>query len=83
MDYTSTPITATFIAGADSTTIDVPVTSDNATEESETFDLTFTIPSSLSRVIPGNIIMAVGNITDSTCKFLLLFLSSTALSSLF
>jgi len=66
VDYISTPITATFTAGITRTTIDVPVIIDAINEDSETFDLTFTIPSSLNRVIPGDIIMAVGNITDTT-----------------
>ncbi|XP_065905004.1 uncharacterized protein [Dysidea avara] len=66
VDYISTPITATFTAGTNSTTIDVPVSTDDSAEGPETFDLTFTIPSSLSRVVPGDIVMAVGNITDTT-----------------
>jgi len=69
VDYTSAPITATFTAGTTSTTVDVPVSTDNITEGSESFDLTFTIPSSLSHVIPGNIAMAVGSITDTTSKY--------------
>ena len=68
MDYTTTPITATFSAGTTSTTIDVSVSIDDITEGSESFDLTFTIPSSLSHVIPGNITVAVGNITDTKSK---------------
>ena len=68
MDYTSTLIPATFTAGTTNTTIDVPVTTDNIVEEPETFDLTFAIPSLLSGVIPGNIIMAVGNIIDTTSE---------------
>ena len=66
MDYTSTPITTTFTAGTTSTTIDISVSTDDISEGPETFDLTFTIPSSLSRVVPGNITMAIGNITDTT-----------------
>ena len=69
MDYTSTPITATFTAGATTTTINVPVTMDNIAEQSETFDLSLTIPPALSGdVVPGNIATAVGNITDITSK---------------
>ena len=68
MDYTSTPITATFTAGTNSTTINVPVTSDNITEIPETFDLHFTIPPSLSRVAPGDINISIANITDSTSR---------------
>ena len=69
VDYTSTPINTTFAANATSTTINVPVTEDAIAEESETFDLTFIIPSSLSgKVIPGKITKAVGLITDDTSK---------------
>jgi len=68
VDYTSTLITATFIAGATSTTIDVPVTIDAISEDSETFDLRFIIPPSQSHVVPGNITMAVGNIADTTSR---------------
>ena len=71
MDYTSAPITATFPAGATTTTIDVPVTRDNIAEQPETFGLSFTIPSSLSDVVtPGTITSAEGTITDDTCKML-------------
>ena len=69
MDYDSTTITITFTAGTTSTTVNVSVTNDNIAEKSETFDLNFIIPSSLSgRVIPGTITKAVGNITDDTGK---------------
>ena len=69
MDYTSTPIIATFAANTTNTTIDVPVTKDIVAEELEAFDLTFIIPSSLSgQVIPGKITKAIGVITDDTSK---------------
>ena len=68
MDYSSIPITATFPAGVNSTTINVPVTKDVIVEETETFDLNFTIPSSLKRVMMGNISRALGNIIDNTSK---------------
>ena len=69
MDYISIPITATFAANSTSTTINVPITKDNIAEQSETFDLTFIIPSSLSgQVIPKRINKAVGVITDDTSK---------------
>ena len=69
VDYNSTPINATFAANTTSTTINVPVTKDAIAEESETFDLSFIIPSSLSgQVIPGKITKAVGVITDDTSK---------------
>ena len=67
MDYTSTPITATFTAGTTSTTINIPVTNDSIVEEPESFNLSFTIPSSLSEVVvPGSINSAIGTITDNT-----------------
>jgi len=69
VDYTSTPIIATFTAGDDSTMISVPITMDDIAEQSETFDLSLTIPPALSGdVIPGNISTAVGNITDDTSE---------------
>ena len=67
MDYTSSPITATFIAETTSTRIDVPVIKDNIGEGLETFDLNFTIiPSSPSDVEPGHITTAIGQIIDTT-----------------
>ena len=45
------------------------MTKDNIVEESEKFDLTFIIPSSLKgQVLPGNITDAVGNIIDNSSK---------------
>ena len=47
--------------------VNISVTNDSIVEESETFNLAFIIPSSLSgRVIPGDITTATGNITDDT-----------------
>ena len=61
VDFTSAPINATFAAHTTNTTINVPVILDIIAEESETFDLTFIIPPSLSnQVIPGKITKAVG-----------------------
>ena len=69
MDYTSTPVDATFTAGSIDATISIPVTMDVLAEESEVFNLKFTIPSSLSsKVVPGNITTANGTITDDTSK---------------
>ena len=69
MDYTSTPISATFTPGSTNVTINVPVTMDDIVEDSETFALNFTIPATLSgKVIPGNITTANGTITDDTSK---------------
>ena len=66
VDYISTPITATFPAGATNVTIDIPVTMDNIVEQRETFDLSFTIPSFSNHVIPGRITETVGAILDAT-----------------
>ena len=69
MDYNSTPITATFAAGTNSTTINVPVIKDIISEDDvETFDLILTIPSSLKSVFSGSISKAFGNIIDNTSK---------------
>ena len=71
MDYISTPILATFPAGATSVTIDVPVNVDNIAELIETFDLSFTIQSSLSgQVSLGRITNAGGVILDDTRKLI-------------
>jgi len=72
VDYTSTPITATFPAGTNSTTISVPVTMDNIAEQSETFDLSLTITG--ENILPGDIIRAIGNITDATSKIMVLYI---------
>jgi len=68
VDYISTPITATFIAGTTSTMIDVPVASDNISEGLETFNLRLTnISSSLSGVEPGeDFTTAIVQIVDTT-----------------
>ena len=71
MDYISTPVIATFDVGATSTTINIPVTKDTILEQPETFNLSFSIPSSLSgRVHPGNPNTATGIIIDSTGKII-------------
>ena len=73
MDYTSTPIPATFSTGAVSTTVSVQVTKDDIVEEVEAFNLNISIPSSLSgRVILGNTANATCNIIDDTGKLKLL-----------
>jgi len=68
VDYTSDPITATFSAGATIARVDIPVTMDNIAEQSETFDLSLTIPPTQSDVVLGATRTAVGNITDATSK---------------
>ena len=71
VDYDSNPITALFNAGANSTTINIPVINDNITEETETFDLSLTIPSLLSgQVVLGHISKATGSIIDDTSKLI-------------
>lgn len=81
MDYTSTPITATFTAGTTSTTINVPVTNDSIAEDSETFDLSITIPPSLSGdVVIGSSSIAFGNITDMSSKMIFTNCVSTSVS---
>ena len=55
--------------GADSTTINVPVTKDTIVEEMETFRLNFSILSSLNgRVTLGDITVATVTIIDETGK---------------
>ena len=69
MDYDSNPITTTFPAGATNIAINIPVTSDTIVEESEMFDLNFTISSSLNdQIIPGSITKATAVINDNTGK---------------
>ena len=69
MDYTSTPITATFTAGTNNTTINISVTIDDIVEESETFNLGLTISTSLNdRITLGTTSTATATITDDTSK---------------
>ena len=69
MDYDTTPITATFIAGTNTTAVNISLINDTIVEGPETFNLTIIIPPSLSgRVILGNVTKATGNITDNTGK---------------
>ena len=66
MDYTSTPITATFPPGANSITVSIPVMSDDVVEGTEEFSLNITIPSSQQNFTLGRRAIAVGQIIDST-----------------
>ena len=60
---------ATFIAGTTSTTVTVPLINDSIAEGPEIFDLSLSIPSSLSgQVELGTITEAVGYIIDDTSK---------------
>lgn len=69
MDYASTPITATFLAGTNSTTINVPIANDNKIEDTETFDLNITIPPLLTgKLSTRGITTAVGRILDESSK---------------
>ena len=69
IDYSSTPINATFAPGFSSTTVNILVMEDDIVESSETFSLSIIIPSSLgSRVLPGRLNTAIGRITDSNGK---------------
>ena len=62
---------ATFTAGTNSTTVTVPLINDSIAEGPETFDLTITIPPSLSgQVELGTITEAVGYIIDDTSKMI-------------
>ena len=73
MDYNTSHIPATFIAGSTSTTVNIPLFSDNTVEGPETFKLNITIPPPLSgRVTLGTITEAVGNISDDTGKIAIL-----------
>ena len=66
MDYTSNPINATFTAGTNSTTINIPVNKDDIVEGTEMFNLHIIIPSSLKDVILGKQNTAIVHIYDST-----------------
>ena len=71
MDYNSTEFDAIFPAGATDITVNIPVIIDDIVEESEMFNLTLTISSSLNdKVILGNVIEATGIITDNTSKYI-------------
>ena len=67
MDYTSTPLVATFVVGTNRTEISIPITEDEIIETEEEFELIFTIPLSISDVIiAGTNMTATGVIIDST-----------------
>ena len=70
MDYTSTPINATFPAGVNNTTVDIPVTVDNIVEENETFQVEIFIPVPAKYAVePGNPSKASVTITDSSSMY--------------
>lgn len=70
IDYDSTPISAIFSVGTNTTTINVPVISnDNIIETMESFNLNISIPSTVNnRVILGSVITTVCTIIDDTGK---------------
>ena len=69
LDYDSASINATFPIGATSSTINVPVNLDSILEQWETFELTFTIPTSIQDVvIERRQTTAMGVIIDTTSK---------------
>ena len=68
-DFTSNPLTATLPAGATTTTVRVPVMSDNIVEGDEMFSMNLTVPSSLGPgIVAGSVTSATGIIVDSTGK---------------
>ena len=68
-DFTATSLTATIPAGATTTTVRVPVMSDNIVEGDEMFSMSLTVPSSLGpRIVAGSVTIATGIIVDSTGK---------------
>ena len=66
MDYNPNPITATFIAGTNSTTINVPVIMDDIVEGTEMFKLSIVSPPLDSDIILDRQNIATVNIYDST-----------------
>ena len=66
MDYTPDPITATFTAGTNITTINVTVMMDDIVEGTEMFDLSIVLPPSDSDIILNRQSTATVNIYDST-----------------
>ena len=70
MDYTSTPITATFTAGTTSTTINVPVTMDDNVEGAETFQLQLSLPLSMKYAVKlGHPSRATSVIIDTSSTY--------------
>ena len=69
VDFNNATLTATFASGITMTNVSVPVMPDSIAEGHEEFDLSLNVPSSLSPAITtGGRNMAIGNITDSTSK---------------
>ena len=67
MDYSSTSVSATFPAGVNSTTVNVPVISDNIVERNETLQLEVYVPVPAKYAIKtGKPSKAIAVITDSS-----------------
>ncbi|XP_065894203.1 uncharacterized protein [Dysidea avara] len=67
VDFSTAIQTATFIAGATTSSVSISVFSDTIVEGDEMFDLTLTVPDVCNgRISAGNRNMAVGDITDNT-----------------
>ena len=67
MDYTFTPINVTFPAGVNSTTINIPVNSDNIVEENEILQIEIFVPVPTKyAVVSGNPSKASVIIIDSS-----------------
>ena len=68
-DFTSTPLNATIPVNTTTTTVRVPVMSDNIVEGDETFNMSLNVPSSLGPgIVAGSVTSAIGIILDSTSK---------------
>jgi len=67
VDYTTTPLPATFFVGTNKTEISIPINEDHIIETDEEINLIFTIPLSISNlIIAGTEMIATGVIIDST-----------------
>ena len=74
-DFDSAPQTVTIIAGTNSSTIIITVINDNIVEGNETFNMSFTLPSSLGPgITTGSITNATATIIDTSSKLCTLFL---------
>ena len=66
-DFGSTTLSAVFLINTTSTTVRVPVISDNIVEGDEMFSMSLNVPSSLGLgVVAGSVTSAAGIILDST-----------------
>ena len=73
-DFISTSLNAIIPAGATTTTVIVPVMSDNIAEGDEVFSMSLTVPSSLAPgIVLGSVTSATGIIVDSTSKDFFIF----------